>query len=88
MERSLSILINNKNLLYIIQEYSRKEYLFLKELKTNIMWLCNECDKYWFYDKYFLDTRLLKHSFVSKICYHKYSKWDINYACSDNGIYF
>lgn len=35
MEKYLFKLINNKHLLYIILEYSRKEHTFLKELKEN-----------------------------------------------------
>jgi hypothetical protein len=39
MDRILNKVISNKHLIYIIQEYSRKEYTFLKELieKTRIL---------------------------------------------------
>jgi hypothetical protein len=36
MEKYLSELINNKHLIYIIQEYSREKYTFLEEYNKNI----------------------------------------------------
>jgi hypothetical protein len=81
MEKSLLKLTNNKHLVYLIQEYTRKEYKFLKELENNTLWLLSECDKCYFYTNYIkgITFNWYERSFTAKIYYDVGIKWDIKY---------
>jgi hypothetical protein len=80
MEKKLNKLFS-KHLIYIIQEYSREEYTFLKELKNSTQWLKIECDRYYFYDNMtrnlLYNNRILKYK--SQIYYSVHTRWDVKF---------